>query len=77
MPAGAVKCRWQASAAFGQGYVVTLSGAGIDLPRPPDRWLGSSTCSFHWLIHPTVRATANSTVNMLVGKPIALRMMPE
>ena len=26
---------------------------------------------------PPVRATANSTVNMEVGKPIAFRMMPE
>jgi hypothetical protein len=41
------------------------------------RWSGSSIISFHCAIQPTVRATANSTVNMLVGKPIAFRMMPE
>ena len=43
----------------------------------PIRWLGSSIISFHWAIQPTARATANSTVNMLVGKPIALSVMPE
>ncbi len=41
------------------------------------RCYGSSIISFHWLIQPTVRDTANSAVNMLVGKPIAFRMMPE
>ena len=39
--------------------------------------LGSSIISFHCAIQPTVRATANSTVNMEVGKPIALSVMPE
>ena len=43
----------------------------------PMRCVGSSISSIHWLIQPTVRATANSTVNMLVGKPIAFRVMPE
>jgi hypothetical protein len=38
---------------------------------------GSSIISFHWLTQPTVRATANSAVNICVGMPIAFRMMPE
>ena len=41
------------------------------------RWDGSSIISFHCDTQPTVRATAKITVNMLVGMPIALRMMPE
>jgi hypothetical protein len=41
------------------------------------RWLGSSIISFHWAIQPTVRASANSTVNMVVGKPSARNVMPE
>jgi DNA-binding GntR family transcriptional regulator len=38
---------------------------------------GSEIISLHWLIQPTVRATANSTVNIEVGKPIAFSVMPE
>ena len=33
--------------------------------------------NINWAIQPTVRATANMTVNRWAGKPIALRMMPE
>ena len=40
-------------------------------------WPGSSIISFHCAIQPTARATANSTVNIVVGKPIALSVMPE
>src|SRR5262249_53196990 len=43
----------------------------------PIFWLGSSIISFHWAIQPTVRATAKSTVNIVVGNLIALRVMPE
>jgi beta-hydroxyacyl-ACP dehydratase FabZ len=52
-------------------------GADVELARAADALLGSSIISFHWAIQPTVRATANSTVNMEVGKPIARRVMPE
>ena len=48
--------------------------------RHPCRAPGESChpmASLHWLIQPTVRATANSTVNMSVGKPIAFSVMPE
>ena len=38
---------------------------------------GSSIISFHWATQPTVRATANRTVNRLVGMPSALKIMPE
>src|SRR5207302_10835614 len=38
---------------------------------------GSEIISFHCAIQPTVRANANSAVNMSVGKPIALRITPE
>jgi hypothetical protein len=40
-------------------------------------WFGSSIISFHWEIQPTVRATANSTVNISGGKPRARSVMPE
>ena len=39
--------------------------------------LGSSIISFHCATQPTVRASANSAVNMVVGKPMALSVMPE
>ena len=37
------------------------------------RCAGSPIISFHWAIQPTVRAIANSTVNMSVGNPSAFR----
>jgi hypothetical protein len=42
----------------------------IELRGRPIFWLGSSIVSFHWAIQPTVRASANSTVNIEVGKPL-------
>jgi hypothetical protein len=41
------------------------------------RCCGSSIISFHCAIQPTVRASANSAVNIVVGKPIAFSVMPE
>jgi hypothetical protein len=38
---------------------------------------GSEIISFHCATQPTVRASANRAVNIVVGKPIAERMMPE
>src|SRR4029077_17401894 len=38
---------------------------------------GSAIISFHCATQPTVRATANNTVNMESGKPIARKVMPE
>ena len=39
--------------------------------------IGSSIISFHCDTHPTVLPIANKTVNMLVGKPIDFKIMPE
>jgi len=41
------------------------------------RLVFSSLISFHCVIQPTERATANSTVNMLTGMPNARSTMPE
>ena len=62
--------------AKGNWDIGALDRAGIELPLPM-RCDGSSIISFHWAIHPTVRAMANNTVNMSVGKPSAFRVMPE
>ena len=41
------------------------------------RWVLSVVISSHCAIQPTVRASANSTVNIDTGKPMALSVMPE
>jgi len=38
--------------------------------------VGSAINSCQWVTQPTVRATANCVVDMLVGSPIALSVMP-
>ena len=65
-------------------YLRLLIGTYLRGPAPVYSCLGrpirkedSSIISFHWEIQPTVLDTANSTVNIEVGKPIALKMMPE
>jgi hypothetical protein len=59
------------------GHIVALRRAGVELARATDLLRGSEIISFHCATQPTVRARANSTVNISVGKPIASRMMPE
>ena len=59
---------------YANAYGDTCSG------RVEDCNLGyglSAGAGFLWLCLPTVRARANRTVNIDIGKPIALRMMPE
>jgi lipid A disaccharide synthetase len=58
-------------------HIVTCGFARVELARTADALLGSSIISFHCAIQPTVRASANSTVNMVVGKPSAFSVMPE
>ena len=67
-----------------KAYFRLLTGTKLRLVAPVNSWRGrpifcsgSSIISFHWATQPTVRATANSTVNRLVGMPIALKMIPE
>ena len=56
---------------YGRRVLPTYNWRGRSMPWP------SSCNSSQWLTHPAVRASANTAVNMLVGKPIARSRMPE
>lgn len=51
--------------------------AGVELARTANLLLRILNHLTPLAVQPTVRATANSTVNIEVGKPIAFRVMPE
>ncbi|PJN96663.1 hypothetical protein CNY89_01205 [Amaricoccus sp. HAR-UPW-R2A-40] len=63
----------------GAGKSILLDALGFALGwrGRPILNCGSEIISFHWVIQPTVRASAKIGVNSETGKPMASRMMPE
>ncbi len=63
--------------AFVDRNIGPMRRAGVELARTADLLRGVEIISFHCATQPTVRASAKSAVNIVVGKPIADRITPE